>query len=137
LYQQRTLLQTTRKWVRSSKLPLLNTALLKQTRSGREQLKLQFIHPLKQIGKQCYVQAMSVSYLHSYNHYKLYIIVYIQCLFSFQCLLLRRFSLILFCVCFAVPAIPPVHLRIEFHSGCIYWIMNAMVKLANPWSALV
>jgi len=23
-------------------------------------------------------------------------------------------------------------LRIEFHSGCIYWIMNAMVKLANP-----
>jgi len=29
-----------------------------------------------------------------------------------------------------------IHLRIEFHSGCIYWIMNAMVKLANPWSAL-
>ena len=28
------------------------------------------------------------------------------------------------------------YLRIEFHSGCIYWIMNAMVKLANPWSAL-
>jgi len=28
-------------------------------------------------------------------------------------------------------------LRIEFHSGCIYWIiLNAMVKLANPWSAL-
>jgi len=26
-------------------------------------------------------------------------------------------------------------LRIEFHSGCIYGIMNAMVKLANPWSA--
>jgi len=25
-----------------------------------------------------------------------------------------------------------IHLRIEFHSGCIYWIMNAMVKLANP-----
>jgi len=25
-----------------------------------------------------------------------------------------------------------VYLRIEFHSGCIYWIMNAMVKLANP-----
>jgi len=23
-------------------------------------------------------------------------------------------------------------LRIEFHSGCIYWIMNAMIKLANP-----
>ena len=28
------------------------------------------------------------------------------------------------------------YLRIEFHSGCIYGIMNAMVKLANPWSAL-
>jgi len=25
-----------------------------------------------------------------------------------------------------------IHLRIEFYSGCIYWIMNAMVKLANP-----
>jgi len=24
------------------------------------------------------------------------------------------------------------YLRIEFHSECIYWIMNAMVKLANP-----
>jgi len=29
-----------------------------------------------------------------------------------------------------------LYLRIEFHSGCIYWIINAMVKLANPWSAL-
>jgi len=29
-----------------------------------------------------------------------------------------------------------LHLRIEFRSGCIYGIMNAMVKLANPWSAL-
>jgi len=28
------------------------------------------------------------------------------------------------------------YLRIEFHSVCIYWIMNAMVKRANPWSAL-
>ena len=25
-----------------------------------------------------------------------------------------------------------VNIRIEFHSGCIYGIMNAMVKLANP-----
>ena len=28
-------------------------------------------------------------------------------------------------------------LGIEFHSGCIDGIMNATVKLANPWSALV
>ena len=29
-----------------------------------------------------------------------------------------------------------MHLRIEFNSGCVDGIMNAMVKLVNPWSAL-
>ena len=36
------------------------------------------------------------------------------------------------CVRPSVQNLVSAQLRIEFHSGCIYWIMNAMVKMANP-----